>query len=255
MIIRQEQIEALEAAGKAHFEAELLPYLKKSYPRSVAGVDDTHINRLISEGGRRAGQYGFQARGPVRMFTEFMVLLGHEFDQDPLLYWIQDILRDKEGLDEMTQASRLHLHVSTYRALVYGPAGEHAAKGLERLAKAPLMEELVGVGRAYDSNAIPWLQALHSRKCVYSGAAALQNLLQAAHLSAGKMGLPEPEGPPLALLLMFTFGSGVLTDPLFSWVAPCLAPETSARARVRLERLVAAAQAHLLQRLPNKNMG
>jgi hypothetical protein len=247
MIIRQEQIEAFEAAGKARFETELLPHLKKRYPRQLAGVDDAHIDKLISEGGRRAGQHGFQARGPVRMFTEFMVALGHEFDQDPLLYWIQDILRDKEGLDEMQQARRLHLHVSTYLDLVYGPKGEHVAKGLEHLAKSPLMEELAAVGKAYEAKATTWLQALHSRKCVYAGSAALQNLLQAAHLNAGKMGLPEPEGPPLALLLMFTFGSGAMTDPLFPWVAASAAPEAAAQPRARLERLAARAQTYVRQ--------
>jgi hypothetical protein len=255
MIIRQEQIEAFETAGKARFETELLPHLKKSYPRSVAGADDAHINRLISEGGRRAGQYGFQARGPVRMFTEFMVILGHEFDQDPLLYWVQDILRDREGLDEMEQARRLHLHVSTYLGLVYGPAGEHVAKGLEHIAKSPLMEELAAVGKAYDSKAIPWLQALHSRKCVYAGSSALQNLVQAAHLSAGKMGLPEPEGPPLMLGLMFAFGSGVMTDPLFPWVAASVAPEAAAQPRARLERLAARAQTYVRQAHESRSKG
>lgn len=254
MIIRQEQIEAFDAAGKARFETELLPHLKKRYPRPLAGVDDAHINKLISEGARRAGQYGFQARGPVRMFTEFMVVLGHEFDQDPLLYWIQDILRDKEGLDEFEQARRLHLHVSTYLALVYGPKGEHVTKGLEHIAKAPL-EELAAVGKAYDSKAIPWLQVLHSRKCVYAGGSALQNLVQAAHLSAGKMGLPEPEGPPLALGLMFAFGSGVLTDPLFPWVAASVAPEAAAQPRARLERLAARSQAYLRQALESGSKG
>jgi hypothetical protein len=254
MIIRQEQMQAFEEAGQARFETEMLEHLKKSYPRSVAGVDDGRINQLISRGAERAKGYGFQARGPVRMYTEFMVILGHEFDQDPLLFWIQDILRDKEGLDEMTQAGRLHLHVSTYLELVYGAKGEHVTKGLEHIAKAP-PEELAAVGKAYDAKAVQWLQALHSRKCVYAGGSALTTILQQARESAKHFALPEPEGPPLVLGLMFAFGSGVMTDPLYPWVAASISPEAAAQPRARLERLMTRTQAFMRQALENRNKG
>jgi hypothetical protein len=254
MIIRQEQIQAFDAAGQARFETGLLEHLKENYPRSVAGVADARIQQLISKGAQQAGEYGFQARGPVRMYTEFMVILGHEFDQDPLLYWVRDILRDREGIDEMAQASRLHLHVSTYLALVYGPKGEHVSKGLEHIAKAP-PEELAAVGKAYDSKAIPWLQALHPRKCVYAGGPALTNLIQQARQGAERFHLPEPEGPALVLGLMFAFGSGVMSDPLYPWVAASVGPEAGAEPRARLERLMARSQGFLRQALENRSKG
>jgi hypothetical protein len=232
----------------------MLEHLKKTYPRSVAGVDDGRLKQLVSKGVERASEHGFQARGPVRMYLEFMTILGHEFDQDPLLFWIRDILRDKEGLDEMTQAQRLHLHVSTYLELVYGPAGEHVVKGLEHIAKAP-PEELTAVGKAYESKAIPWLQGLHSRKCVYAGAAALTDLLQQARQASARFKLPEPEGPPLVLGLMFAFGSGVMTDPLYPWVAASVAPEAGTEAKARLDRLAARTQAYMRQALENRNTG
>ncbi len=55
---------------------------------------------------RRAERYGFKARGAAQMFVDFAVLLGHEFDRDPMLYWIRDILTHSDGLDEATQAAR-----------------------------------------------------------------------------------------------------------------------------------------------------
>lgn len=251
MIIRQEQMQALEAAGEARFETEMLEHLKAAYPRAVAGIDEGQIRKLISQGAERARGYGFQARGPVRMYVEFQVVLGHEFDEDPLLYWIRDILGDNEGLDEMTQAGRLHQHVSTYLELVYGPNGEHVAKGLEHIAQAS-PQELVTVGRAFESSAIPWLQALHPRKCAYAGPAALANLMGEARQGAAKSALPEPEGPPLALGLMFAFGSGVMTDPLFPWIAASLGEGAPADPRARMERLIGRAQAFLRQAVENR---
>lgn len=243
---------AFRAAAEVSFEAEALEHIRQAYPAAVQGVEEARLKQLISNGAERAEKHGFKARGPVRMFLDFLVILGHEFDQDPVLFWVSDILNDREGLDEMTQAARLHLHVTTYLDLVYGPKGEHVAKGLEHIARAPT-EELTAVGRSYESSAIPWLQALHPRKCAFAGAAALTQLMQTAQQASTRCGLPAPEGPPLLLGLMFAFGAGVLTDPLFPWVASSLEP--GGDAKMRLERLTVRTQTYMRQALENRSKG
>lgn len=245
-------MEAFRASAHVSFEAEALEHIRQAYPAAVKGVEEVRLKQLISEGAERAGNHGFKARGPVRMFLDFLVILGHEFDHDPVLFWVSDILKDREGLDEMAQAARLHLHVTTYLDLVYGPKGEHVAQGLEHIAKAPT-EELTAVGRSFETSAIPWLQTLHPRKCAYAGAAALTNLMQTAQQASARCGLPTPEGPPLLLGLMFAFGAGVLTDPLFPWVAGSL--EAGGDAKMRLERLTVRAQAYMRQALENRSKG
>jgi hypothetical protein len=245
MIIGTRQMEAFRAAARQGFEAELLGHIKQQFPRAVEGIEDARLRQAVSAGVERAGRHGFRARGPVRMFVGYQVLLGHEFDQDPALFWIGDILRDREGLDEMTQAKRVHLHVSTYLDLVYGPDGEHVSEGLEHIATAKL-QELTAVGRALGSAAIPYLQALHARKCVYAGGEALCNLIGMAQQASGESGLPAIEGPPMVLVLFLMLGAGVLTDPLFPWVAESLKGGTS---QERLERLFGRTQAHVRQAL------
>jgi hypothetical protein len=251
MIIRQEQMRSFEQAAQGRFETEMLEHLKQDFPSAVAGVGDDALRRFIKQGTERAGEYGFKARGPVRMFLDFMVLLGHEFDRDPMLFWIRDILADKDGLDEIAQASRLHQHVSTYLELVYGTKGEHVAKGLDHLAKAP-PQELTAVGRSFESAAAPWLQTLHARKCIYAGNAAMTNLIQEARQAAVRHNLPEPQGPPLILELMFMLGSGVISDPLFPWAAAGVSPEAAPDPTTRLERLNARAQACFRQAAENR---
>ncbi|MGA2328140.1 MAG: hypothetical protein ABSH05_17820 [Bryobacteraceae bacterium] len=252
MIIRPQQMEAFQGAAQASFEAEALEHIRKDYPQAVKGVEETRLKQLISKGAERARGHGFKARGPVRMFLDFLVILGHEFDRDPMLFWVGDILKDREGLDEMVQAARLHLHVTTYLDLVYGRGGEHVGKGLEHIVKA-LPQELTAVGRSLESSAIPWLQKLHPRKCAYAGATALTNLVQQAQQASARCSLPTPEGPPLLLGLMFAFGSGVLTDPLFPWVAASL--EGGGEPKARLERLTARTQTYLRQALENRSKG
>lgn len=251
MIIRPEQMETFQAAAQKSFEAEALEQIREEYPAAVQGAEDAALRRLIAEGVQRAGQHGFKGRGPVRMFLDFLVLLGHEFDQDPMLFWAADILKDREGLDEMEQAARLHLHVTTYLDLVYGPKGEHAAKGLAQIAKA-LPQELTAVGRSYESAAAPWLQTLHPRKCAYAGPAAMMNLVQRAQQTAARCGLTTPEGSPLILVLMFMLGSGALSDPLHPWTAASL---EGGDAKTRVARLTAQAQTLIRQALEARSKG
>ena len=245
-------METFQAAAQTGFEAEALEHIRQAYPLALKGADEPGLRQMISRGVKRARQNGFKARGPVQMFLDFLVLLGHQFDQDPVLFWAADILQDRDDLDEMTQAARLHLHVSNYIQLVYGRNGEHIAKGLERLAKGPA-EELTQVGRAFETSAIPWLQCLHPRKCAYSGTNAIGNLMRMARDASERSGLPPVEGPPLLLVLMFGFGSGVLTDPLFPWVAGGL--QNGGDATARLERLTARTVAYMRQALENRTKG
>ncbi len=235
-------MQAFEGAAQARYEVEALEHLKQDFPRAVSGIEDVRLEQFISNGVERAREHGYRARGAVRMFLDFQVILGHEFYQDPTLYWIGDILADREGLDEMARAERLYLHVTTYLDLVYGPNGEHVHKGMEHMAKAPA-QELTVVGRTFDSAAIPWLQSLHPRKCAYAGPDALTNLMQKAQQASTQCGLPVPEGPPLLLSLMFAFGSGVVSDPLYPWVAEGLAAPGEPKAR--LERLFTRTQTYV----------
>jgi len=107
--------------------------------------------------------------------------------------------------------------------------------------------------RAIESAALPWLQTLHPRKCAYAGPEALTNLMQKAQQASTQCGLSVPEGPPLLLALMFAFGSGVLSDPLFPWVAAGLAE--SGDAKTRLERLFTRTQTYVRQTLENRSKG
>ncbi len=251
MIIRAEQVKALDQTGQGRYEAGMLEELKQAYPRAVIGVEDAALRQMIAAGAERAKTYGFQSRGATGMFLRFQFLLGHEFDKDPLLYWIADILADREGFQEGDQVARLQQHVTDYLELVYGKGGEHTTRGIEHLTKTQ-PRELAEVGRAYEVKAIPWLQALHARKCAWAGQAAMQELVSRARTVASELNLTEPEGPPLAAGLMFAFGSGVFTDPLFPWVAVTLDPATEPDPRARMERLIARTQGYMRQALENR---
>jgi len=192
------RLEALERAGKTRFETELLPHSKKSVFRARwPAADDAH---LTASSPRAAGAPASTASQASRPPFTVHGPAGHGIRPGPAaLLGPGNILRDKEGLDENgtgppSAPARLDLLGPGLRA----SRRARSPKASSTLRKAPLMRN----GRdlqSLRSQGHPLVAALHSRKCVYAGSSARQNLLQAAHLNAGKMGLPEPEGPPLVL--------------------------------------------------------
>jgi hypothetical protein len=237
MLIRQELLEAFDAEAQARFETEVLEHLRKVMPREAAALEPAVLRKFVATGAKWAEVYGFKARGPVRTYVLLMALLGHRFDADPLYFWIGDILRDNANLDEMTQAVRLHMHVSGYRELVDGETRENSAEAQARLSQVTT-QQLATVGQNLDSSGIPWLQTLHLRRCAFAGEPALRNLIQAAREAAAHFQLPPPEGPALILGLMFVFGAGVLTDPLRGWLASAVKAEAEGDAATRVDRIL-----------------
>jgi len=117
------------------------------------------------------------------------------------------------------------------------------------------MEELAAIGKAYEAKASPGCRRWHSASASTPAVARSRTLVQAAHLSAGKSGLPRTRRPAAGAGLMFAFGSGVRNDPLFPWVAASVAPEAAAQPRARLERLAARAQTYVRQAHESRSKG
>ena len=242
MIIREQQFQVLTADAAGRFDASLVDHVREKFPFPAAYVPREDLARLVDDSTAKAHGYGFQAAGPLRFFVDCAVLLGAGFDEDPLFFWIRDILDDQSDNDEMTKASRLHMHVDNYLGTVYGARGELALPGLQKIATAS-SADLAGAGASFET-LIAWLRAMHPEKCDYAGKAALETLAATAQTDAVQAGFPPGKGAALLAGLRFAFGAGVLSDPLFPWLAATWGDRTVAP-EDRFDRLVQRSQAYM----------
>jgi hypothetical protein len=165
----------------------------------------------------KARGYGFEAATSLRFYVDCAVLLGASFDEDPLLFWMRDILVDPYDKDETSKAARAHLHLDNYLVRVYGANGALALPGLQTVANASA-DILSRVGASPDS-LVNWLNSLHPEKCAYVGEPALRLLIAEASDDAAEAGLPLREGTAVLTALKFAYGAGVLVDPLLPRIA------------------------------------
>src|SRR5260370_29920990 len=99
MVIRNEQIEALEAGTVQDFENRTSLHLREWFPHHCQLLGEDQMRRVIRHGWKKANSYDLTAECCVRSYIELMCLLGGGFDVDTLLPWAAEILNDKFSSD------------------------------------------------------------------------------------------------------------------------------------------------------------
>ena len=249
-VVRQGQLEALGEAVAQSFEDQTDDHLREFAPELVGIAGAEGVRQVVGLGIQRAERYGFICRGPVRFYIELLFVLGCDFDTDPQLPWARTTLTDESISDQFQRAERLHVQVNAYLDCVTGPRNEHALAAIRRIEKSwfrtpPAADESI------DSRLLAELHAVYPEKSEYLGEAALRRLIQQGLAVATDQGIGSPVGIATIVGLMYAFGSGVVGDPLYRWIAHTIDTARVGGSQARELRLQEKARLYLGQLLKN----
>ena len=212
--------------------------LRAHAPQLTRVAGDEVLREVIRTGIDRAARHGLTDRGPVRFFLELLLSFGHHFDTDPQYAAFHPALHAVE-IDQMARAITLHGAVQRYFDLVSGPDDQHAVAAMTRWQALAASGDSAPGQDARPERLLALCQEIYPEKYAYVGRPALARLLAPCFQpSAPRMASIPAAARPVAGLLMYGFGAGVLTDPLYPWVRhtlrdPAAAPEDLAE---RLKR-------------------
>ena len=248
MKIRSSQMDTLDAYSLKHYKSKLCRHLRQYDSLLCEAAGAEALEEAVDLGVQRAQECGFTLNGPIRTYLEIMLALGSDFDRDPQYFWLRTWLKPQERYPEMDRARYLQFHVMRYLDDVQGSDG---AKGIQALNKAQgvTREQLIEISRNYPEKAMNWLESMHPLKCRFIGKDALHTLTKSARKEAAKAELHSPESVPLVLGLMFTFGSGILHDPMYPWVTRTLASPDEQGQETREEKLQRRGKVYLRKML------
>lgn len=221
LIIRSSQREKLDAYSLTQYMAALCRHLVQFDPVLCGAAGLGAVEKAVDIGLRQAHQCGFALDGPIRTFLEIMLVLGSEFDRDPQYSWLVPWLQPVEHYQEMERAQYLHFHVVRYLDYIEGRDGSHGVAALKK-AQQVTRNQLKEIGEGYPEKAIRLLESINPLKCRFIGRREIQSLIQLAVKEADQAKLKSLEGATLILVLMFSFGSGILRDPMYPWVTRSL---------------------------------
>jgi len=105
LVIRDEQIEALDESMLRSFRNRMVSHLRTACPEGTSGMSDEELRVLIQGGIDKAESYEIFEDDDVRRFLEYMLILKPDFDQDSSFPEIQETLTHEEmdGTEKMDE--------------------------------------------------------------------------------------------------------------------------------------------------------
>lgn len=107
MIIRPEQMKALNEAAGRRFENEMTGHLFRLFPSLSGRIGETGLRAVIRHGTRRARDYGILRERDVGRYIAVMMMFGIDFDKRKNLGPMYSVLRDSRLRNSHTKAEAL----------------------------------------------------------------------------------------------------------------------------------------------------
>jgi hypothetical protein len=232
--IRAEQMLAFEQAALRRFEDEMVAHSRDFSPTLCEIIGEDQLRVALRQAMARAAGYGFTCRGPLRLFIEMMFLCGSAFDSDPQYPGLRKILLSPD--DEMDRAERIHEGFLDYLERVSGPGAINVRSALKHLltfARSPMTFS----ANAFQADMLREMRTAFPQKAKYVGEEGLVALIHEGIAEAHKYGLSSLRAQAMIVVLMFAFGHGCTSDPLYPWISRTLTDARIIDAPSRAQRL------------------
>ena len=94
LVIKKEQIKALEQSKKDSFVKKANGFLRFKYPEKTEQLTDARLDEIINNAIDRTKIYDIKSERGIIAFLEFMFSLSFDFDSALKTLWTRDILVD-----------------------------------------------------------------------------------------------------------------------------------------------------------------
>jgi len=234
LVIRTEQIVALEQAHVDRFTDEFVNHLRSFAPDRYASLGRDAVRKTVNLGLSNAERHGFTLRGPVRFYLELMFRFGSFFDTDRQYQEVTRPLFDDSGTDEIIRADRLYDRVMNYVDAAAGIDFRFERRALETTANMSY-EALASLAGQPSAALVEWISHIYPEKVQALGKPVIRALVNDAGGFAISFGPSCVGATPLFALLMFILGSNCFSDPQFPWLVRALDRPAMPDAEVALE--------------------
>jgi len=243
--IRGEQRRAFEAASANLFVERIYEHLQRYFPRHCALLGAEQMQRVIRHGWTKSVHYGLTTEPCVRSYIDLTCVLGGGFDEDPLLPWAAEILRDRQDLEPLVRSDRLYERAWAYIDAIASdvrddqgrPTTDRFVVELNHFRNAPDRPVTPALRPTFTAFLAAELTRLFPAKCAYVGEAAVIAAVAEAMDCSQHYGFAGERAIGLFVTMRFLLGRGFTNDPLLPWVEQILRDPTIPDPRTRSERL------------------
>lgn len=213
-VVRKAQIAALQQSSEKAYLESAADHLESYHPPLAAEAGRSALKQAAQRALNASRSYSLSAGGGVQLYLELMADFGSSFDADPAYRWLHPFLSPMAGVSDAERTRLLHFHAAAYLTRAHGPQNEFARSAVDRtLERLPRIAQMDTLDASRAAALLTWL---HPEREPFLEADTAGILLSEAQAAA------KGGAAALLLVLKYHLGSGVLSDPLFPWVANAL---------------------------------
>jgi len=95
--ILREQVDVLRREELEAYRGRVLAQIRTIFPTQWAALGEEGCASLVDRGLGRAARHGGTSEQDVFRYVSLMLVLGADFEDDPALPWVREILGDPEA--------------------------------------------------------------------------------------------------------------------------------------------------------------
>jgi hypothetical protein len=255
MIIRKEQIGALEEASIRGFENRMLERLRTHFPKHETYLGEPQLRVMVQAAVERAKSHGLTAERSIALYLDLMCVLGGGFDKDPQIPWASAILDDPALPTQDERIDLLHARGWEFARKVSvdfeNPletrGGSRLVAGFGEIRNKSLEDVAPDSANRVSAEIVAKLKALFPVKSQTIGDECVGRLVQYAVESAASYEIRNERGVWLFAALMFVVGAGFDRDPQLPWAENVLSDKSIGDSAAVVNRLFTEARMALKQ--------
>lgn len=237
LVVRKEQIEALEQAALKNFENQMVAHIKEFFPKNYEIIGIPQIRKVIQYGLERAENYDLTTEREICLYLSLMLKLGSNFDVDLQLPWAAETLNDETIADPFIRVNTLHDKSEVYFSQAVGEDHQHLENALVKIIEKSDRLFSLPLKNNFEDHMLTELWKLFPEKFKVLGKPVLHDLIEQGLGSAKKYNITNERGLMIYIGLMFMLGSGFDTDPQLPWAIEILNDNSIKDQATRVELL------------------
>ncbi|MDI3284586.1 hypothetical protein [Polyangium sp. 15x6] len=95
--ILREQVDALRQAELEEYRERVIAQIQGIFPAEWSRLGEEGCGALVDRALGRAARHGCKSEQDVFRYVSLMLVLGPDFEEDPALPWVREILEDPEA--------------------------------------------------------------------------------------------------------------------------------------------------------------
>ncbi|EOI3444382.1 hypothetical protein ACMSWW_002379 [Cronobacter turicensis] len=208
MKINAEQLALLDSCSIKSYVSELVKHCKSTFPLIYESMHEKDLRTNIAKLIKKAERSRVTQRGPLQLYFDMAVMLGSEFETDPMYSDFSFKLNQFPSDNQLKISLSIHERLSTYIENIIGEDGKYAKDFLGRLGG----EDFSNIDEInFTSRMHKLLCDIYPQKYVFLGRGKINELIVLG-TKKFKRDNPSPKMKASYIMLMFVIGHGFEKD-------------------------------------------